>query len=100
MSRFASLDLNSPRVRETLAHVKARNIVVEPTLAIMRRLLLNRAGEVEPEGRWWFSHITPHWLNPGNASGAIWHEGVHDVVHDEILDEILGEFEFALKPLN
>jgi imidazolonepropionase-like amidohydrolase len=65
MSRFAALDLNSTQVQRTLAHLKAKGTAVEPTLAIMRRLLLNRTGEVEPEDRWWFSHLPQHFA-PGH----------------------------------
>jgi len=70
MSRFAALDLNSTQVQRTLAHIKAKGIVVEPTLAIMRRLLLNRTGEVEPEDRWWFSHLPPHFA-PGHFATVL-----------------------------
>lgn len=57
MSRFFGLDIGSPAVRRTLDQMESRKIAFEPTLAIMRRLLTNRTGEVEPEDGWWFSHF-------------------------------------------
>lgn len=64
MSRFADLDLSSPEVIATLDRMQARGTAFEPTLAIMRRLLTNRTGQVEPEDRWWFSHL-PEGFKPG-----------------------------------
>jgi hypothetical protein len=65
MSRFANLDLNSAAVRKTLEAMQAKHIAFEPTLAIMRRLLTNRTGQVEPQDEWWFSHL-PKPFHPGH----------------------------------
>lgn len=64
MSRFADLDLNSARVRKTLDLMQSKRIAFEPTLAIMRRLLMNRTGQVEPADQWWFDHL-PKDFKPG-----------------------------------
>lgn len=64
MSRFAELDLNSAPVRKTLDLMQARGIAFEPTLAIMRRLVMNRTAQVEPADQWWFSHL-PKGFKPG-----------------------------------
>ena len=64
MSRFADLDLDSAPVQKTLDLMQAKNIAFEPTLAIMRRLVMNRTGQVEPADRWWFTHLPPD-FKPG-----------------------------------
>ncbi len=64
MSRFAELDLNSAPVRKTLDLMQSRQIAFEPTLAIMRRLVMNRTGRVEPADQWWYSHL-PKDFKPG-----------------------------------
>lgn len=64
MSRFAELDLNSAPVQKTLDLMLAKRTVVEPTLAIMRRLVTNRTGQVEAADQWWFSHL-PEGFRPG-----------------------------------
>lgn len=57
MSRFADLDLDSPQVRRTVELIKSRGVAVEPTLAIMERLLLARKDAADPRVRWWFEHF-------------------------------------------
>ncbi|HEY5755263.1 MAG TPA: amidohydrolase family protein [Steroidobacter sp.] len=64
MSRFADLDLNSAPVQKTLNLMQSKRIAFEPTLAIMRRLVMNRTGQVEPADQWWFSHL-PKDFKPG-----------------------------------
>ena len=64
MSRFSQLDLNSAPVQKTLDLMQQRRIAFEPTLGIMRRLLMNRTGQVEPADQWWFSHL-PKDFRPG-----------------------------------
>lgn len=65
MSRFADLDLNSAPVQATLRAMQAKSIAFEPTLGIMRRLVTNRTGQVEPADRWWFDHM-PKPFKPGH----------------------------------
>jgi hypothetical protein len=64
MSRFADLDLSSAPVQKTLDSMQSRRIAFEPTLAIMRRLVMNRTGQVEPADQWWYSHL-PKDFKPG-----------------------------------
>ncbi|WP_130617188.1 amidohydrolase family protein [Dyella amyloliquefaciens] len=50
LARLANLDLNAPNVRATIDLMVTRHIVLDPTMSIVERLLLSRAGEVpEPE---------------------------------------------------
>ncbi|HEX7856814.1 MAG TPA: amidohydrolase family protein [Sphingobium sp.] len=65
MSRFADLDLESAPVQNTLRKMQANSIAFEPTLAIMRRLVTNRTGKVEPADQWWFDHM-PKPFSPGH----------------------------------
>ncbi|HEX9984197.1 MAG TPA: amidohydrolase family protein [Thermoanaerobaculia bacterium] len=46
--RGAALSLTSPEVRAFIAGLRARNIVIDPTLAVFESMLVARAGKVSP----------------------------------------------------
>jgi len=48
MARAATLDLSSPPVQNTLSLMKAHHIAHDPTAVILERLMLSRAGTVQP----------------------------------------------------
>lgn len=48
MARAATLDLSSAPVQNTLALMKANHIAHDPTAVILERLMLSRAGTVQP----------------------------------------------------
>jgi hypothetical protein len=48
MARAATLDLSSASVQTTLALMKANHTVHDPTAVILERLMLSRAGRVQP----------------------------------------------------
>jgi hypothetical protein len=48
MARAARLDLSSPPVQNTLSLMKAHHIAHDPTAVILERLMLSRAGTVQP----------------------------------------------------
>ena len=48
MERAATLDLSSPPVQTTVALMKANHIAHDPTAVIVERLMLSRAGTVQP----------------------------------------------------
>ena len=48
MARAATLDLSSPPVQNTLSLMKANHIAHDPTAVILERLMLSRAGTVQP----------------------------------------------------
>jgi hypothetical protein len=48
MARAATLDLTSPPVQYTLSLMKANHIAHDPTAVIVERLMLSRAGTVQP----------------------------------------------------
>ena len=48
MARAATLDLSSPAVQNTVSLMKANHIVHDPTAVILERLMLSRAGTVQP----------------------------------------------------
>lgn len=48
MERFATLDLQSPRVQRTLDLMAENNVAIDPTLMVHENLLLGRDGEVAP----------------------------------------------------
>ena len=57
MARGANLDLSSPRVQATVALMKARNAKLDTTTVILERLMLSRAGEVQPGDLPYLSHM-------------------------------------------
>ena len=57
MARGGSLDLNSPRVQTTLALMKAKNAKLDTTTVILERLMLSRAGQVQPGDAPYLSHM-------------------------------------------
>jgi hypothetical protein len=48
MARAATLDLSSPAVQNTVSLMKANHIAHDPTVAILERLMLSRAGTIQP----------------------------------------------------
>jgi hypothetical protein len=48
MARAATLDLASPPVQYTLSLMKAKHIAHDPTAVIVERLMLSRAGTIQP----------------------------------------------------
>jgi len=59
MKRFPDLDLNSPKVQETLDLFVANKTAMDPTLAIHERLMLSRNGEVALGARDYVDHMPP-----------------------------------------
>ena len=57
LKRLDALDLQSPRVRKTMDSIVAREIAVEPTLAIHENLLLNQDGQVPRGQADWIEHL-------------------------------------------
>ncbi|MEO2051026.1 MAG: amidohydrolase family protein [Allomuricauda sp.] len=60
MKRFPELDLNSPKVQETLGLFVANNTAMDPTLAIHERLMLSRNGEVALGAKDYIDHMPPN----------------------------------------
>jgi imidazolonepropionase-like amidohydrolase len=57
LKRLGGLDLSSPRVKKTMDAIVAREVAVEPTIAIHENLLLNQDGEIPRGMRDWFEHL-------------------------------------------
>ncbi len=57
MARGAKLDLNSPRVQATVALMKEKNAKLDTTSVILERLMLSRAGTVQPGDLPYLSHM-------------------------------------------
>jgi imidazolonepropionase-like amidohydrolase len=55
--RTASLDLNSEKVRNTIALMKERKIALDTTMVILERLLASRAGQVNPGDAPYLDHM-------------------------------------------
>ncbi len=60
MKRFPELDLNSPKVQETMDLFVANNTAIDPTLAIHEMLMLSRNGEVTPGAVDYIDHMPPN----------------------------------------
>lgn len=60
MKRFPELDLNSPKVQETLDLFVANNTAIDPTLAIHELLMLSRNGEISPGTKDFIDHLPPN----------------------------------------
>jgi Amidohydrolase family len=57
MARAANLDLFSPPVQTTLSLMKANHIAHDPTAVILERLMLSRAGTVQPGDLDYLAHM-------------------------------------------
>jgi len=57
MKRAAELDLNNPRVRKSVALMQAHGTSLDTTAVILERLMLSRAGEVNPGDAAYLSHM-------------------------------------------
>lgn len=57
MARAATLDLSSPRVQATVALMKEKNAKLDTTSVILERLMLSRAGTVQPGDAPYLSHM-------------------------------------------
>jgi Imidazolonepropionase and related amidohydrolases len=60
MKRFPSLDLNSPKVQETLGLFVKNETAIDPTLAIHEKLMLSRNGSVSPGSEDYIDHMPPN----------------------------------------
>lgn len=60
MKRFPDLDLNSPKVQETLDLFVQNNTAIDPTLAIHEVLMLSRNGEVWAGTKDFIDHMPPN----------------------------------------
>lgn len=57
MARGKDLDLNSPRVQKTVAHMKEKGIALDTTAMILERLMLSRSGEVQAGDKPYLDHV-------------------------------------------
>jgi Amidohydrolase family len=57
MARAADLDLSSPEVKHTLELMKANHIAHDPTAVIVERLMLSRAGTIQPGDVAYLDHM-------------------------------------------
>lgn len=57
MARAGGLDLNSPRVQATVQLMKDKNAKLDTTTVILERLMLSRAGQVQPGDAPYLSHM-------------------------------------------
>jgi len=55
--RMANLDLSSPPVLATIALMRERNIALDPTIVIIERLMLSRAGKVAAGDAPYLDHV-------------------------------------------
>ncbi|MEW2922414.1 amidohydrolase family protein [Muricauda sp. ANG21] len=60
MKRFPELDLNSPKVQETMDLFVTNKTAIDPTLAIHEMLMLSRNGEVTPGTVDYIDHMPPN----------------------------------------
>ncbi|NDV43942.1 amidohydrolase family protein [Flagellimonas sediminis] len=60
MKRFPGLDLNSPKVQETLDLFLKNETAIDPTLSIHEKLMLSRNGEVSPGSEDYVDHMPPN----------------------------------------
>lgn len=60
MKRFPELDLNSPKVQETMDLFVTNKTAIDPTLAIHEMLMLSRNGEVTPGAVDYIDHMPPN----------------------------------------
>ncbi len=61
MKRFATLDLNSPKVQKTIGMMVDRKVAFDPTIGIHEKLTLNRDGQVPPGSVDYFDHMPIGW---------------------------------------
>jgi imidazolonepropionase-like amidohydrolase len=57
MARAADLNLSSPEVEHTLALMRANHIAHDPTAVIVERLMLSRAGTIQPGDLAYLDHM-------------------------------------------
>jgi imidazolonepropionase-like amidohydrolase len=57
MARGADLDLDSPKVQRTVDLMAERNIALDTTAVILERLMLSRAGTVQPGDAFYLDHM-------------------------------------------
>ncbi|WP_243451115.1 amidohydrolase family protein [Sphingosinicella sp. CPCC 101087] len=57
MARGADLDLDSPKVQQTVDLMAERNIALDTTAVILERLMLSRAGTVQPGDAFYLDHM-------------------------------------------
>jgi hypothetical protein len=60
MKRFPGLDLDSPKVQETLDLFVANKTAIDPTLSIHEKLMLSRNGQVSPGTEDYIDHMPPN----------------------------------------
>ena len=68
--KAGSLDLDSAEVRDFIALLKARDVVVDPTVSIFDRMFRHRAGEVAPHLASVIDHLPPS-VQRGARAGEI-----------------------------
>ncbi|WP_374469967.1 amidohydrolase family protein [Phenylobacterium sp.] len=57
MARGADLDLNSPKVRATVALMREKGVKLDTTAVILERLMLSRSGQVNAGDRPYLDHV-------------------------------------------
>ncbi len=57
MKRAATLDLNNPRVQKSIQLMRAHGTSLDTTAVILERLMLSRAGEVQPGDQPYLAHM-------------------------------------------
>lgn len=57
MARGAELDLDTPKVRKTVALMQEKGVALDTTAVILERLMLSRSGEVNPGDAPYLDHV-------------------------------------------
>ena len=89
MKRFPELDLNSPKVQETMDLFVANNTAIDPTLAIHERLMLSRNGEVALGAKDYIDHMPPNEQRSLKVALAQIADAEEDKAYREAYDKIV-----------
>jgi imidazolonepropionase-like amidohydrolase len=68
--RFGDVDLGSPAVRDFLALLVERRVVIDPTLSVFENTFCARKGEVTPDAAWYAERL-PVQVQRGLRSGGL-----------------------------
>jgi hypothetical protein len=89
MARGATLDLNSPRVQTTVRLMKDKGAKLDTTTVILERLMLSRAGVVQPGDAPYLSHMPIGYQRNRKRTFAILEKPSDDAAYQAGFQKIL-----------
>ncbi|WP_163718752.1 amidohydrolase family protein [Mangrovibacterium lignilyticum] len=90
MQRFPKLDLNSPKVQETLNLMVKNKTAIDPTLAIHEALLLSRNGETWPGALDYIDHMPANVQRSYKEAMANISTAEEDTAYSQAFDQIVA----------